>query len=499
MPVRRAVAIGAGLLTAFLAPGCNNSVTPVELTITVTAVSPANGPLAGGTRVTITGTNFIDVTSVTIGGSELGGRTVVSSTEITGTAPAATSAGARDVIVTSSSHGSATCSACFSYVSSHPFLAVVLAAGGAHTCGLTGAGTAYCWGFNDDGQLGNGTNTGPDSCSGYSCSTTAITVSGGLSFRALAAGYHTCGLTSAGTAYCWGQNDEGQLGVGTATGPGTCGIDGHACSTLPLPVTGGLDFDALATGGWHTCGLTSSGAPYCWGLNDFGQLGDGSTTNSSTPVAVSGGLSFSALASGPSRGHTCALTTAGAAYCWGANSSGQLGNGSTTNSSIPVAVSGGLSFSALATGSALGDTQSGHTCGLTSAGVAYCWGENTLGQLGNGSTTNSSTPVAVSGGLTFSTLASGRDHNCGLTSAGAAYCWGGNGLGQLGNGSTTSSSTPVAVSGGLSFTALATGEFHTCGLTSAGAAYCWGRNIFGQLGDGTTTNSSVPVPVAGLP
>ncbi len=347
-----------------------------------------------------------------------------------------------------------------------------VSAGVSHTCGLTTGGAAYCWGADYGGP---------------------VAVSGGLRFSALAAGAsHDCGLTSSGAAYCWGRSDYGQLGNGSTTNSGT-----------PVAVSGGLSFSALAGGGWHTCGLTSAGVAYCWGFNNFGQLGNGSTTNGATPVAVAGGVSFSVLTAGTA--HTCGLTTSGMTYCWGRNAEGQLGVGTATGpeqcgpygvpcSTVPVAVTGGLGFSVIGTGG-------WHSCGLTSAGTAYCWGLNNAGQLGDGSTANSPTPVAVAGGLTFSGLATGtsRSHTCGLTSSRAPYCWGQNSSGQLGNGSTTGSATPVAVSGGLTFSALTTGDGHACGLTSAGAAYCWGLNDRGQLGNGSTTNSNVPAKVIGQP
>ncbi len=313
-----------------------------------------------------------------------------------------------------------------------------------------------------------------------------MAVSGGLSFVALTAiSYHTCGLTSPGAACCWGDNRSGQFGDGSTTS-----------SAVPVAVSGGLSFSALVTGGAHTCGLIGGGAAYCWGDNSAGELGTGSTTGSTTPVAVSGGLGFGALVTG-SDAHTCGLIGGGAAYCWGDNSAGQLGTGSTAFiSTTPAAVAGGLAFNALAAGG--GSVE----CGVTNTGAAYCWGENLAGQLGDGSTTNSLIPVAVSGGLSFSALTAGVTnssvigHTCGLTTAGAAYCWGDNDWGQLGDGSTTGSAVPVAVSGGLSFISLVAGSFHTCGVSSAGAAYCWGDNSSGQLGRGTFDYSTVPVAVA---
>jgi alpha-tubulin suppressor-like RCC1 family protein len=303
-----------------------------------------------------------------------------------------------------------------------------------------------------------------------------------------AGGLHTCGLTTGGAAYCWGDNFFYQLGAGsTALG-----------STTPLPVAGGLTFASVRAGSFHSCGLTTGGAAYCWGRNTAGELGNGSTNfGSSVPVPVSGGLSFTAVSAGldfaPANAgvaHSCGLTTSGAAYCWGGNSRGQLGNGSTASSSVPVLVSGGLNFVAVSAGD-------GFTCGLTTSGAAYCWGGNSFGELGIGSTADSPTPALVVGGHTFATVSAGSGWTCGVTTTGAAYCWGANGAGVLGNGSTTGSSVPVPVSGGLSFAGVSPGGGHTCGVTTAAAGYCWGDNTFGQLGNGATTNTSVPVPVSG--
>ncbi len=304
--------------------------------------------------------------------------------------------------------------------------------------------------------------------------TAAVTVTV-LTLASVTAGdLHSCAVTTNGAAYCWGHNEYGQLGDGSLPS-----------RAIPTAVAGGLTFAALATWEFHSCAVTTAGAAYCWGGNGSGKLGDGSIASSTVPVAVTGGLTFSAVATGWD--HTCGLTVSGAAYCWGRNDDGELGNGSTTPSLVPVAVSGGLTFSAVRTWGI-------HTCGLTTNGAAYCWGSNFAGQLGDGSTTSSSVPVAVSGGFTFTAISAGRFHTCGLTASGVAYCWGDNGFGQLGDGTTTMRPTPVAVSGGLTFVALAGGGYHTCGLTASGAAYCWGRNSENELGDGGSGINRRPSP-----
>jgi len=457
VPLSRARLLIVALLLGLLPAGCREPIAPDPPMIT--SVSPASGPLAGGTAVTITGSRFGNVAGVTMGGLPLNTLVVVSPTQLTGTTPALAVAGAVDVVVLADGDRD-TCRGCFTY--NIPMMQEApLAGGGSHSCRLDAIGVAYCWGANSNGQLGDGSTT--------SRATPAAVRARWVGFIAMAAGNgHTCLMNSSGTASCWGSNDAGQVGDGTTTE-----------RTAPVAVRGGLSFIALVAGYSHTCGLTGTGTAYCWGRNFYGQLGDGTTIWRTAPVAVSGGLNFVALAA--SATHTCGLTGSGTAYCWGGNFVGQLGDGMTTSRTTPGAVRGGLSFIALAAGYS-------HTCGLTGTGTAYCWGWNMDGQLGGGTGTNQVPPVAVSGGLSFVALAAGGYHTCGLTSGGMAYCWGRNASGQLGDGTASNRATPVTVSGGLSFVSLAMGGWHTCGLTGSRTAYCWGWNDSGQLGDGTTTD-----------
>ncbi|MBK8003717.1 MAG: hypothetical protein IPK12_07140 [Gemmatimonadetes bacterium] len=258
----------------------------------------------------------------------------------------------------------------------------------------------------------------------------------------------------------------------SASAPGLAAVTFTATASgiAPAAVT-------LAAGSQHTCEIRG-GTTLCWGDNTAGQLGDGTTTTRLVPTAITG--SFTSLALGAD--HSCALTAAGNAFCWGNNSAGELGTGNLTPSPAPVAVSGGQTFVQLVAGSDF-------TCGLTAAGQAFCWGEGAQGQVGDGGSTARTVPTAVAGGHVFATLGAGASHACGIATDGAAWCWGFNFDGQLGNGGFATASTPSAVNGGLTFTSIDGAFGSTCAVATGGAGYCWGNNFGTQL--------TTPTPTAG--
>jgi alpha-tubulin suppressor-like RCC1 family protein len=297
-------------------------------------------------------------------------------------------------------------------------------------------------------------------------------------------GLHTCGVSIQGVGYCWGHGTVGELGNG-----------GTASSAVPVIVSGGLSFDSISagsapsTGEGFTCGITKGGAAYCWGYNSNGQLGNNSTANSSAPVAVAGGHTFLAVSSGQL--HACGITIAGDAYCWGANNYGQLGNADLTgaDSHVPVLVAGGLSFSSISVGA-------DHSCGVSANGL-YCWGRNVEGELGDKVNTNSPAPVPVSWNGTLTGVAAGEYHSCAIASLGTVECWGWNANGQLGDGTVANSNVPVTVNNQaqLPFASIQGGLVHSCTLTDKGQGYCWGSNSDRALGNGDASGASQPFPV----
>jgi len=348
-------------------------------------------------------------------------------------------------------------------------------AGFVNSCALTTMGAVSCWGYNGDGQLGNGTKV---------ASSVPVGVSGlGKNVKAIASGsYFTCALTTMGAVKCWGSNTYGQLGDNTTTD-----------ATTPVAVYGlGKGIKAISAGNYFACALTSKGAVKCWGANGYGQLGNGTTTSSAKPVAVSGlGKGIKSLAAGGY--HACALTTKGAPKCWGYNGEGELGDNTRVNSAVPVAVySLSKGVEALAAGSFA-------TCALTTKRTVKCWGYNGEGELGDGTTSSSPKPVLAAGlGKKVKAIAYGDIHGCAVNTSGVVKCWGYNGYGALGHNTTTSSSTPMVVYNlGKKIKAIAAGVYHSCAVTTKGAIKCWGFNVYGQLGDNTTTTTHKPVGVIG--
>jgi alpha-tubulin suppressor-like RCC1 family protein len=339
--------------------------------------------------------------------------------------------------------------------------------GGAdHTCMIDADQDTLCWGSRSDGQTGTG-----------DWSNTPLVyptpVASSLRFATLVAGsVHTCGLLADGTAYCWGNNGEFTPG----TGSGALGTGTSTDAATPVPVAGGHKFRSLAAGASHTCGIATTGRTYCWGANKYGQVGDGSPTDTAdedrlSPTLVSGGWTFASIYA--HRRKSCALTSTGVAYCWGISAYGYL--------NVPTKVQTDLRFTTLTLGTAT-------VCGVATNSNTYCWDQELSGSFGDGSSgpAFTQTPQLVAGGHDFTKLTSGLEHVCGVTAEGAAFCWGDNGVAAIGNGTSGGIvHEPVAVLGSLSFRQLSAGYNHNCGVSATSVA-CWGFNGRGQLATGTS-------------
>ena len=333
------------------------------------------------------------------------------------------------------------------------------------SCRAQGNG-AKCWGDNSSGQIGNNSlATAMKSVSVNNLSGVAAVVTGGQ---------HACGLLNSGAVKCWGKNTNGQLGNNSLTNAKT-----------PVSVSGISSAQSLSAGDSHTCALMENGTVRCWGRGQGGRLGNAQTSDQKTSIQVTGigGGSAKAVAVSAGDEHTCALLTTGAIRCWGSNTSGQLGNNSTTASNIPVAVQG--------VSGAIGVSAGGqHTCALLATGAIKCWGRNTNGQLGNNTVTNSKTAVSVSGVSGASMVSAGSAHTCAVI-PGAFFgpasvkCWGSGANGRLGRGSTSGSRVPVASTSTTNAAYVMAGGSHTCAAFGSGqyTFKCWGAGTSGQIGN----------------
>jgi alpha-tubulin suppressor-like RCC1 family protein len=297
-----------------------------------------------------------------------------------------------------------------------------VSAGDAHTCAITSAGVLKCWGHNDSGQLGDGTSISQ---------TVPLTINPGTIYSKISiSGSLSCALTASNVLQCWGMNAYGGLGDGTVVN-----------KSVPTVIDFGVSYSVISTGALHTCGITTAGVLKCWGLNDSGQLGDGTTGNKTLPVTVDATSTYSNVAvSSFVLYHTCGITTSGVLKCWGNNNYGQVGDGTTgVARALPVVIASGTNFSDVSAGYV-------HTCAVrSSTGALYCWGYNFFSQLGDYTTTNKSSPVQADTGYFYSKVVASNNYTCGLSKSNILRCWGRNNYGQLGDGSIVDRYVPIGI------------------------------------------------------
>ncbi len=359
---------------------------------------------------------------------------------------------------------------------------VAFGSGRSHSCAIDIYGSAWCWGAGSSGKLGDNTVENK-------IIPTAVVMPPGRTFVEISpGGEHTCATDQFGDAWCWGAGSSGQLGNGAAV---------QHITPYAVSMPTGKSFVSISSGAYHTCAIDQLSKIWCWGYNYYGALGDGTNSDRFSPVAViaSSSTIFTTLNCGDV--NTCALVSNGSAWCWGHNNFGQLGDNTVVDKYTPTAVIMplGRTFETIAPGNL-------HTCAIDNLGSAWCWGYNNSGQLGDNTLGNSRTPKAVvmPSGRTFGAIALGNGHTCAVDTVGSVWCWGKNSYGQLGDNTVDDKIIPTTVimPPGRPFSMIDSGLYFTCALDNVGSAWCWGQNL-GQLGDNTTIDRYIPTNVYYLP
>lgn len=476
------------VVTLSSAASAGAAFTPIPVAVTTTTLAGGTAGAAYTATLAATGGNGTFAWSVTSGALPAGLTLNSSTGAITGTP---TAAGTSNFSVTATSLGrpavQALSIAVTAVVSGIEFN--VLSVGATSSCATanTVGAPVYCWGSNASGELGIGSAdiTGR-------AQPTLVSLPTGVAFRRVSVGdAHACALSTTGALYCWGKNTSGQVGIGTIS------------SSVPTPalIASGTAFTEISAGGTITCAVVeTSREGRCWGNNDQGQLGDGTVTLRSTPTTITGGHGWLFVIAGST--HACGVQfvsvndVGGRVRCWGRGSEGQLGDGvPRAIVTTPTVVDSTMLYLRVSPG-----INANHTCAVDAAGALKCWGSNAVGQLGDGTTTNRSTPVRIAVSRQFTSVSASKDHGCAVDIGGLMVCWGENVAGVLGDGTTTSRLLPTPVVQGTStFRFISTGSQHSCALggTSVSRVQCWGTNVQGQLGTGSTSpgNSTIPVAV----